>query len=310
MGARGAAVRALQRALGGLAVDGVFGSVTRDQVVALQRRRRLPADRRGDSGGVGRARGAGQFPSSASARPCLRVGDSGLRSRRSSGCSASEITGVFDERTREAVKEAQARAAWRARASSPRAPGHFRPALRLAARRGGDAAGPPHNLPDELWWQFAASSSAAIRSRRSRPGASETELERDALAPSRRSSASLSSPADSRIATTEPSAAQALRLWPAAPAERPSTAIRGWSPTRTWHHEIGVGGVASVLELRREVPALGSAIGENWSPWVDSSFASSTAPPAAAAPGALAPGRAGRPAWRHRHGRRRPAGRS
>src|SRR5262245_33542093 len=36
-GARVAAVRVLQRALGGLAVDGVFGALTRDKVASLQR---------------------------------------------------------------------------------------------------------------------------------------------------------------------------------------------------------------------------------------------------------------------------------
>ena len=36
VGSRGAAVRTLQRALGGIAVDGVFGSVTRAKVSAFQ----------------------------------------------------------------------------------------------------------------------------------------------------------------------------------------------------------------------------------------------------------------------------------
>ena len=108
-GSRGAAVRVLQRALGGLAVDGVFGSVTRDKVVSLQRSLALPQTGVVTADALGRARGA---------RLPVRGGpvDGAARGgHRSAGVAVQRLlgvnqTGVFDLATREAVKVAQARA--------------------------------------------------------------------------------------------------------------------------------------------------------------------------------------------------------
>jgi peptidoglycan hydrolase-like protein with peptidoglycan-binding domain len=109
LGARGAVVRVLQRALGGVPVDGVFGPVTRDRVLALQRSRALPQTGvvTPDVWDVLEAR---DFPFVGSRSTVLRVGDAGpqvLAVQRLLGVPA---TGVFDRATREAVKAAQARA--------------------------------------------------------------------------------------------------------------------------------------------------------------------------------------------------------
>ncbi len=109
MGARGSVVRVLQRALGGLAVDGVFGSVTRNKVVALQRSLVLP-----QTGvvtpEVWDALEAKEFPFVGQRSTVLRVGDTGPQVAAVQRVLGVRITGVFDERTREAVKQAQARA--------------------------------------------------------------------------------------------------------------------------------------------------------------------------------------------------------
>ena len=99
----------LQRALGGLAVDGVYGDLTRDKVASLQRTLALPP--RGvvtpDLWDVLEAR---DFPFLDSRTTVLRVGDNGpavLAVQRLLGVSE---TGVFDGATRDAVRSAQARA--------------------------------------------------------------------------------------------------------------------------------------------------------------------------------------------------------
>lgn len=109
LGTRGAGVRQLQRALGGVAVDGVFGELTRDRVVALQRSMAQPPTGivTPELWDVLEAR---EFPFVAHRSTVLREGDSGpavLAVQRLLGVA---MTGVFDEVTRRAVKAAQARA--------------------------------------------------------------------------------------------------------------------------------------------------------------------------------------------------------
>jgi peptidoglycan hydrolase-like protein with peptidoglycan-binding domain len=108
-GSRGAAVRVLQRALGGLAVDGVFGAVTRDKVVSLQRSLALPQTGvvTPELWDVLEAR---DFPFVADRSTVLRAGDSGPQVVAVQRLLGVAQTGVFDLATREAVKAAQARA--------------------------------------------------------------------------------------------------------------------------------------------------------------------------------------------------------
>ena len=109
MGSRGAAVRTLQRALGGVAVDGVFGSVTRDRVIGQQRSLALPETGvvTPDLWDVLEAR---EFPFVGQRMTVLRLGDNGPQVVAVQRLLGVRATGVFDERTRAAVKEAQARA--------------------------------------------------------------------------------------------------------------------------------------------------------------------------------------------------------
>jgi peptidoglycan hydrolase-like protein with peptidoglycan-binding domain len=108
-GSRGAAVRVLQRALGGLAVDGVFGAVTRDKVASLQRSLALP-----QTGvvtpEVWDVLEARDFPFVADRSTVLRAGDTGPQVVAVQRLLGVRQTGVFDLATREAVKTAQARA--------------------------------------------------------------------------------------------------------------------------------------------------------------------------------------------------------
>src|SRR6478735_6493945 len=108
-GSRGAAVRVLQRALGGLAVDGVFGSVTRDKVVSLQRSLALPQTgvMTPELWDVLEAR---DFPFVADRSTVLRAGDTGPQVVAVQRLLGVRQTGVFDLATREAVKSVQARA--------------------------------------------------------------------------------------------------------------------------------------------------------------------------------------------------------
>ena len=108
-GSRGAAVRVLQRALGGLAVDGVFGAVTRDKVVSLQRSLALPQTGvvTPELWDVLEAR---DFPFVANRSTVLRAGDAGPQVLAVQRLLGVAQTGVFDLATREAVKAAQARA--------------------------------------------------------------------------------------------------------------------------------------------------------------------------------------------------------
>ena len=107
VGSRGAAVRALQRGLGGLAVDGVFGSITRDRVTALQRAMALPATGivTPDVWDVLEAR---DFPFATNRSTVLREGDTGPQVVAVQRLLGVRVTGVFDRITRDAVKAAQA----------------------------------------------------------------------------------------------------------------------------------------------------------------------------------------------------------
>ena len=109
LGSRGAVVRVLQRALGGVPVDGVFGPVTRDRVVALQRSHAL------EQTGVVTPQlwdllEARDFPFAASRSTVLRIGDRGPQVLAVQRLLGVPPTGVFDLATREAVKAVQARA--------------------------------------------------------------------------------------------------------------------------------------------------------------------------------------------------------
>ncbi|MHA3837384.1 peptidoglycan-binding domain-containing protein [Terrabacter sp. AAH1] len=108
-GSRGAAVRVLQRALGGLAVDGVFGAVTRDKVVSLQRSLAL-AQTGVVTPELWDVLEARDFPFVADRSTVLRAGDSGPQVVAVQRLLGVAQTGVFDLATREAVKAAQARA--------------------------------------------------------------------------------------------------------------------------------------------------------------------------------------------------------
>jgi peptidoglycan hydrolase-like protein with peptidoglycan-binding domain len=108
-GARGGSVRVLQRALGGVAVDGVFGPVTRGRVLALQRANALPQtgivtpevwDRLEER----------DFPFVGNRSTVLRFGDAGESVVAIQRLLGVAETGVYDLATREAVKAAQARA--------------------------------------------------------------------------------------------------------------------------------------------------------------------------------------------------------
>jgi peptidoglycan hydrolase-like protein with peptidoglycan-binding domain len=109
MGSRGSAVRVLQRALGGVAVDGVYGSVTRDKVIALQRSLRL-TETGVVTGEIWDALEARTHPFVRDRTTVLRPGDTGARVLDVQRLLGVPMTGVYDEGTREAVKRAQARA--------------------------------------------------------------------------------------------------------------------------------------------------------------------------------------------------------
>lgn len=109
LGTRGAAVRVLQRALGGLAVDGVFDAITRDKVVALQRSAGLAQTGIAD-GDVWDVLEARHNPFAGERTTVLRPGDSGPRVSAVQRLLHVPETGVYDEPTRQAVKAAQHRA--------------------------------------------------------------------------------------------------------------------------------------------------------------------------------------------------------
>lgn len=109
LGARGAAVRVLQRALGGVAVDGVFGAVTRERVVAIQRSHAL-AQTGVVTPEVWDLLEQRDYPFVGNRRTVLRVGDTGDTVAAVQRLLGLPGTGVYDLATRDAVKAAQARA--------------------------------------------------------------------------------------------------------------------------------------------------------------------------------------------------------
>ena len=108
-GSRGAAVRQLQRGLGGLAVDGVYGSVTRAAVVALQRSHAL-AQTGVVTPEVWDLIEEREFPFVGERTTVLRTGDTGPSVVAIQRLLGVRATGVFDVATRDAVKQAQSRA--------------------------------------------------------------------------------------------------------------------------------------------------------------------------------------------------------
>ncbi len=108
-GARGGTVRFLQRALGGLAVDGVYGPLTRRAVAALQ-----VAEGVAVTGvvtpEVWDVLEAREFPFVAHRGTVLRPGDTGPAVAAVQRVLGVPVTSVYDADTRAAVKVAQARA--------------------------------------------------------------------------------------------------------------------------------------------------------------------------------------------------------
>jgi peptidoglycan hydrolase-like protein with peptidoglycan-binding domain len=109
VGARGGMVRFLQRALGGVAVDGVFGAVTERAVMGLQRSQAMPVTGvvTPDLWDVLERR---DFPFIGERATVLRPGDNGPAVTRVQRILGVPTTGWFDAATRDAVKQAQARA--------------------------------------------------------------------------------------------------------------------------------------------------------------------------------------------------------
>ncbi|MGN6751187.1 MAG: peptidoglycan-binding protein [Intrasporangium sp.] len=108
LGARGAAVRFLQRALGGLAVDGVFGTMTQRAVTALQVAEVMAATGvvTPEVWDVLEQR---DFPFAANRATVLRPGDTGPAVAEVQRVLGVPVTGTYDAATRDAVKAAQAR---------------------------------------------------------------------------------------------------------------------------------------------------------------------------------------------------------
>ncbi len=107
LGSRGAAVRTLQRGLGGLAIDGVFGAVTQEKVCALQRANGW-APTGVVTSEVWSALEARAYPFVANRTSVLRAGDEGPHVVAVQRLLGVRPTGVFDGATQEAVKRAQA----------------------------------------------------------------------------------------------------------------------------------------------------------------------------------------------------------
>lgn len=106
-GSTGAAVAALQRALGGLTADGVFGPLTRSRVEAFQREQGLAV-----TGVVTtptwNALIAAAGGASSSARPVLRLGSTGAAVRElQSALGGLVVDGVFGQLTRTRVEDFQ-----------------------------------------------------------------------------------------------------------------------------------------------------------------------------------------------------------
>ena len=108
-GSRGAAVKTLQRELGGLAVDGAFGPRTTAAVKSFQRANHLPATGVADAT-VWRALEAHAYPLRAYYSTVLRVGSHGTAVKALQRGLRVTPDGVFGPRTQTAVKALQGRA--------------------------------------------------------------------------------------------------------------------------------------------------------------------------------------------------------
>ncbi len=109
VGSRGNAVRSLQRALGGLAVDGAYGNRTAAAVTAFQKVRRLPATGTADSR-VWRALEARDYPHLRYYGSVLRKGSSGAAVVSLQKALRIGADGKFGPVTESAVKALQGRA--------------------------------------------------------------------------------------------------------------------------------------------------------------------------------------------------------
>ncbi len=235
LGSRGAAVRALQHGLGGLAVDGVFGSVTRDKVAALQRSMALPAT------GVVTAEvwdvlEARDFPFATSRSTVLREGDAGPQVVAVQRLLGVRVTGVFDRVTRDAVKAAQAGAGLAS--TGVRRLAHV-VALRPTVRLGRDAG----------------AERAADGTGRHTAGQARASTVTDSEA--RRSTSRGLAP---RPITTEPSAAHADRHCRSTCSVVPRSATRGESPqagsaTTRSPYAVSPASVASATSRARGRPS-------------------------------------------------------
>ena len=108
-GSRGAAVRTLQRALGGLAVDGAFGPRTSAAVKAFQRAHHLPATGVVDAK-LWRALEARDYPLRAHYSTVLRQGSRGSAVTALQKALRVPADGIFGPQTLAAVKALQGRA--------------------------------------------------------------------------------------------------------------------------------------------------------------------------------------------------------
>jgi peptidoglycan hydrolase-like protein with peptidoglycan-binding domain len=108
-GSRGAAVRTLQRALGGLAVDGAYGPRTTAAVQTFQRVHHLPATGIADAA-LWRALKARDHPLAAHYSTVLRLGSRGAAVQALQKALGVVPDGIFGPKTLAAVKAAQGRA--------------------------------------------------------------------------------------------------------------------------------------------------------------------------------------------------------
>ena len=109
LGARGDAVKTLQRALGGVAVDGLYGTRTLAAVQAFQKSAHLPVTGIADAG-VWRALDARAHPLRAEYGVVLRVGSQGSAVSVLQRALRVTADGVFGPGTQAAVKALQQRA--------------------------------------------------------------------------------------------------------------------------------------------------------------------------------------------------------
>ena len=108
-GSTGEAVKALQRALGGLAVDGAYGTRTASAVSTFQKSARLKATGVADSA-VWRALEARDYPFKGYYGKVLRLGSTGDAVTALQRALRIPVTGSYDLSVVSAVKQLQGRA--------------------------------------------------------------------------------------------------------------------------------------------------------------------------------------------------------